>query len=184
MTDDNKPQQQLTTTTRQAEAIDGRSAKLTVTGKLARAIGFMVWEGARRQDAAEKACLKDHSLRAALKKPHVLRHYHAELGVLRESTRAKNFHRLDVIAGGEGGNDMAKVAAIKTMEAISDQHVVGPAGIGGRARAGYLIDLGDDQQKPGLVIYIEPVGRSAIRHTRCGRPPAGCSPSSLLQNRQ
>jgi hypothetical protein len=47
-------------------------------------------------------------------------HFRGELGTLRESTRAKNFHRLDGIAE-TSGNDMARVAAIKTMEAISDE---------------------------------------------------------------
>jgi hypothetical protein len=144
----------LPATTRQADAIEGRSKKLTVTGKLKVAIDAMVWEGARRQDAAEKAGLKDHSLRAALKKPHVLRYYHVELGVLRESVRAKNFHRLDDIAN-EAGNGMARVAAIKTMEAISNDPSGPVVRLGGGARAGYAIDLSDDP-KPGIVIYIHP----------------------------
>jgi hypothetical protein len=136
--------------TRQAEAIPGRSAPLKVTGRLARAIEQMVWFGASRAEAAEKAGLKDHSLRSALKKPHVLRHYHAELGVLRESTRAKNFHRLDSIAD-KSGNDMAKVAAVKAMEAISNDPVgANVQRIGGQL-PGYVIDLTD---QPGLTIRI------------------------------
>jgi hypothetical protein len=139
------------TPTRQAIAAKERSAPLKVTGKLAKAIEQMIWFGASRAEAAEHAGLKDHSLRSALKKAHVLKHYHAELGVLRESTRAKNFHRLDAIAG-ESGNDMAKVAAIKTMEAISNDPIgAGAAGVGG-PRAGWAIDLSD--QPPGIVIRI------------------------------
>ncbi|MET4170820.1 hypothetical protein ABIB99_001902 [Bradyrhizobium sp. LA6.1] len=122
--------------TRQAIAVKERSGKLTVSGKLARAIEFMVWEGARRQDAAEKAGLKDHSLRAALRKPHVLQHYNAELGVLRESVRAKNFHRLDEIA--DGPNAMARVQAIRTMEGQAEEQRNAPA----------------STVRPGLVIVI------------------------------
>jgi hypothetical protein len=125
---------------------------MKVTGRLAKAIEQMVWFGAPRAEAAETAGLKDHSLRSALKKPHVLRHYHAELGVLRESTRAKNFHRLDTIAGGEGENDMAKVAAIKTMEAISNDPLGAAVRRAGGPRAGYMIDLSDEP--PGVVIRI------------------------------
>src|ERR1035437_5289511 len=99
MTDEiEKPTTELTASTRQSPAFDGRSSPLKVTGKLRIAIEQMVWHGARRQDAAERAGLKDHSLMAALRKGHVMAHYHDELRVLRESTRAKNFHRLDDIA--------------------------------------------------------------------------------------
>jgi hypothetical protein len=154
MTDHDNPTRELTTPTRQPETTDGRSAPLKVTGRLAKAIEQMVWFGAPRAAAAELAGLKDHSLRSALKKAHVLRHYHAELGVLRESTRAKNFHRLDSIAD-EAANGMARVAAIKVMEQISNDPLgTGAPGMGG-ARAGYLIDL-SDEPRAGVVIVIQP----------------------------
>jgi hypothetical protein len=63
--------------TRQAAAIEGRSRRGTVTGKLKAALDLMVWSGERRAHAAEKAGLADSSLRAALRKPHVLQHYNA-----------------------------------------------------------------------------------------------------------
>jgi hypothetical protein len=141
MTDDTeKPTQAMSTaSTRQSEAIDGRSAPLKVTGKLKTAIEQMVWHGARRAEAAEIAGLKDHSLRAALKKVHVMAFYHDELRILRESTRAKNFHRLDGIAE-DSPNTMARVAAIKTMEAVSDP-IASVAH--GQALAGWTIDLSE-----------------------------------------
>jgi hypothetical protein len=156
MTNDNdKPAQMTNAPTRQAEAIDGRSAPLKVTGKLRIAIEQMVWHGARRQLAAEKAGLKDHSLRAALRKGHVMAHYHAELGVLRESTRAKNFHRLDGIAE-DSPNAMAKVAAIKVMEAISEP-LASVARIS-MAPAGYVIDIGPDPAGRSVRI-VSPIPR-------------------------
>jgi hypothetical protein len=97
-----------------------RSAPMRVTGRLKRALDSMIWEGLTRDQAAEAAGLTRHALYCALRKPHVLMHFRGELGTLRESTRAKNFHRLDGIAE-TSGNDMARVAAIKTMEAISDE---------------------------------------------------------------
>jgi hypothetical protein len=106
--------------TRQAAAIEGRSRRGAVTGKLRAALDLMVWQGERRADAAEKAGLADSSLRAALRKPHVLQHYNAELAALRTSLRAKNVHRLDKIAD-DSNNDMARVSALKAMEAIADQ---------------------------------------------------------------
>jgi hypothetical protein len=88
----------------------------------------MIWEGLTRDQAAEAAGLTRHALYCALRKPHVLMHFRSELGTLRESTRPKNFHRLDSIAE-SSENDMARVAAVKAMEAISDeQQTRGPAG--------------------------------------------------------
>ena len=143
MTDD----QQLPT--RQAQAIDGRSSPLKVTGKLKAAIDLMVWQGSRRAEAAEKAGIKDHSLRTALRKPHVLAYYHGEIGVLRESTRAKNFHRLEAIAD-QDENRAAAVSAIKVMEGVSDP--IAPASARDLPRAGYVIDLSDG--RTGLSLRI------------------------------
>jgi hypothetical protein len=109
-----------TVPTRQAAAIEGRSRRGTVTGKLKAALDLMVWENLTRKEAAEKAGLADPSLRFAFRKPHVMAYYRAELAALRNNLRAKNVHRLDTIAD-KSANDMAKVAAIKTMEAIADQ---------------------------------------------------------------
>jgi hypothetical protein len=47
--------------TRQKLAIEGRSRRGAVTGKLKAALEAMVWEGARRPDAAEPAGLADDS---------------------------------------------------------------------------------------------------------------------------
>jgi hypothetical protein len=80
--------------TRQAAAIEGRSRRGAVTGKLRTALDLMVWSGERRADAAEKAGLADCSLRAALRKPHVLQHYNAELAALRSIRNASRRKRL------------------------------------------------------------------------------------------
>ena len=100
--------------TRQARAIAGRSAPGKVTGKLKLAIEAMVWFGACRADAAKIAGLTDHSLRTALKKPHVKQAYLAELEVLRLSARARAFHRL-VELSEQNENRGAAVAAVRTM---------------------------------------------------------------------
>jgi hypothetical protein len=105
--------------TRQAAAIEGRSKRLRVTGKLRIAIEAMIWEGLPRREAAEKAGLADPSLRFAMRKPHVMAHFNAELANLRTSLRARNLHRLDGIADASK-NDMARVASIKAMEQLAD----------------------------------------------------------------
>jgi hypothetical protein len=103
--------------TRQAAAIPGRSRRGAVTGKLKTALDLMVWDNLKRKDAATQAGLADASLRFAFRKPHVMAYYRTELTALRENLRAKNIHRLDGIAD-DSTNDMARVGAIKTLEAI------------------------------------------------------------------
>jgi hypothetical protein len=80
----------------------------------------MVWQGARRAEAAKIGGMTDHSLRAALRKPHVKAWYLAELGVLRESERPKTFHRLCDLRD-QDENKNAAVAAAKALEQISDE---------------------------------------------------------------
>jgi hypothetical protein len=127
--------------TRQAAAIEGRSRRGAVTGKLKLklALEAMIWEGLPRTEAAAKAGMADSSLRFALRKPHVLAHHNAELAALRTSLRARNAHRLNTIAQ-ESPNHMASVAAIKTLEGLaetSEQHLAAAP-----------------QQTPGLTIVI------------------------------
>jgi hypothetical protein len=105
--------------TRQKLAIEGRSRKGAVTGKLKHALELMVWEGTKRDAAATAAGFASSSLRFALRKPHVLAFYRAECDALRNSLKARNLHRLDTIAD-DSKNDMARVASIKALEQISD----------------------------------------------------------------
>jgi cellobiose phosphorylase len=114
MTDIDKP------ITRQAIAAKERSGKLTVSGKLKVALDCMLFEAASRADAATKAGMTDHSLRAALRKPHVSSYYRAGLEVLRTSERAKNISVLAEIRDKSDSNQMARVAAVKTLEQLSD----------------------------------------------------------------
>ena len=104
--------------TRQALAAKERSLPGKVTGRLRAAISAMVWQGARRAEAAELAGITDHSLRAALRKPHVKRAYLYEIEVLRTSERARNIHAMiDVRDNSE--NAMARVQAAKTLDQAS-----------------------------------------------------------------
>ena len=116
MSDNSLP---TTLPTRQAIEAKGRSARNRVTGKLRIAIEAMIWEGLPRAKSATKAGMADSSLRFALRKPHVLAHYNAELAALRTSLRARNVHRLDSIAD-KSGNDIARVQAVKALESLAD----------------------------------------------------------------
>jgi hypothetical protein len=137
--------------TRQAIAAKERSGKLTVSGKLKVALDAMLYEGSRRAEAAAAAGMKDHSLREAFKKPHVAAYYNAGLHVLRTSERARNISALAKVRD-DSENGMAVVSAAKALEQLAEPSGPGGAG-GGRARAGWAIDLTD--QAPGLVIVIQ-----------------------------
>ena len=106
--------------TRQAIAAKERSGKLTVSGKLKIAIDLMLFEGSCRADAATAAGMKDHSLREAMKKPHVKQYYNAGLDVLRTSERARNISALAKVRD-TSDNGMAVVSAAKALEQIAEQ---------------------------------------------------------------
>jgi len=136
--------------TRQAIAAKNRSRPGKVTGRLRIALDEMVWKASSRAEAAKVAGMTDHSLREALRRPHVRRHYLDECEVLRISGRAKRLHRLEELAA-QDVNRNAAVAAIKVAEGVGDEHGVG----GGMVRT------------PGMVIVIQPGPAPAPQvHTR------------------
>jgi hypothetical protein len=144
--------------TRQAIAAQDRSLPNRVTGRLRRAISEMVWSGACRADAARAAGMTDHSLRAALRKPHVIQHYRSELGVLRESTRAKVHHRLEELAM-QDDHKAAAVKACQVLEQIADDPMHG--GVRGIPVSPGLVIVVQGTSPlpahdPGLVIDAEP----------------------------
>lgn len=152
--------------TRQAAAIEGRSRRGAVTGKLKIALEAMIWEGLPRTEAAAKAGMADSSLRFALRKPHVLAHHNAELAALRTSLRARNAHRLNTIAQ-DSPNHMASVAAIKTLESLaetSEQHLTAAP-----------------LQTPGITIRILHVAPDADQPRLIGRTPAEAAGITINQ---
>jgi hypothetical protein len=94
--------------------------------------------------------MTDHSLRAALKKPHVKAFYLSELEVLRTSERARNIFAL-VDVRDNSQNAMARVAAAKAIDSLADDPI---------ARSGNVPLV------PGLVVQI--IG---------GPQPAAASPA-------
>jgi hypothetical protein len=106
--------------TPQAIAAIDRSAAGKVTGRLRRAIEAMVWQASRRPDAAAIAGMTDHSLRCALRKPHVAAALLHEMHVLRTSERPRNVHAL-VDVRDNSQNDIARVSAAKTLEALCEE---------------------------------------------------------------
>jgi hypothetical protein len=109
------------------------------SAKVKCALDLMVLEGVHRDKAAKAAGLQSKSLYHALRKVHVMRYYNELLGIVRTSARARNLHRLEHIRD-RSKNDMASVAAVKTLEQIVEN--APPAGAAPR--------------QPGLVIVILP----------------------------
>lgn len=124
--------------TDQALATLERSAPMRCTGRLKRAIDAMVWEGLKRDDAAASAGMTVHSVREALRRPHVKAYYLQQLDVLRTSERARNLLALTEVRD-QRDNQMARVQAVKALEQLSDTD----QGRGGAAPA-----------QPGLTIQI------------------------------
>jgi hypothetical protein len=119
MTD--KPTDDLPTKpSRQQLAAQGRSQAGKITGRLRRAIQSMIWEGLTRRAAAEAAGLKEHSLYVALRKSHVRAALLREMEVLRTSERPRNILALVNIRD-FSENDMARLGAAKTLEALSEE---------------------------------------------------------------
>lgn len=72
----------------------GKAPALKVTGRLRTAIQAMVFDGLNRTQAAEAAGLQDHSVREALKRPHVLAYLNEQMEVLRTGARPQALNRI------------------------------------------------------------------------------------------
>lgn len=130
--------------TRQAISAKNRSGRGIVSGKLAVAIEQMVWQGASRPEAANLAGMADHSLRAALKKPHVKRFYLNEIEVLRTSGRARRILRLEELSE-QNDNRNAAVLALKAIEEMEN-----------------LAPGGGAAKEPGLIFIITAAGADPV----------------------
>jgi hypothetical protein len=152
MTDDtDRPSQELTT---QQQAAIGKTVRNGVSGRLKCALDDMTWNGTPWEEAARKANLTVRAMRLALKRPVVLKYLRQERGVLLASASPQNLHALAKLRD-QDENKAAAVQAARTLEVFASEQFgpVGQHGYGG-ARAGYVLDL-SDQQTPGLVIVIE-----------------------------
>jgi hypothetical protein len=147
--DDDKP------ITRQAVAAKNRTAPGKVTGRLHAAIMEMVWKGSCRAEAATAAQMTDHSLRQALRKPHVKAFYLAELGALRTSERAKTFHRL-VDLRDQDENKNAAVAAAKLLEVLDAEASARPLSPAMTPGLSIVIVTAPSQSAPSPTIDVRP----------------------------
>jgi len=125
-----------------AEAAKDRSAPGVVSGRLKCAMDALIYEGSDRATAAKKANMSEHSLYAALRKPHVLAYYREGLEVLRNSEQARSIHRLAELRDQNDNKMVAFNAAKELAGTPEDQR----AGVG-------------MQSAPGLTVVINvPIG--------------------------
>jgi hypothetical protein len=79
----------------------------------------MVWQGLKRNEAAEAVGMKDNSLYAAFRKADVRAFYLSECEVLRMSGRARRIHRLEGLVE-QDENKMAAVQASRTLDGMGE----------------------------------------------------------------
>jgi hypothetical protein len=133
-------------------------------GRAARqAIDAMVFEGISRDEAAKRAGMLAKSLANSLRKPRTKQYLARQMEVLRTSERARNIHALTAVRD-ESANAMARVAAVKTLEQISDDPVARPIG----------------PQAPGVCIIISdrPPARDLPPPARVLDVPASLHPAN------
>jgi hypothetical protein len=132
------------------------------------AIEAMIWQSARRSEAAAIGGMTDHSLRAALKKPHVKAALMHEMEVLKTSERPRNISALVNIRD-FSENDMARLGAAKTLEAMSEEST-------DRARGTVTL--------PGLIIEIHnpsPADRAQDRLVAVTPPTIDAEPVRQIE---
>jgi hypothetical protein len=114
------PQREPTYQVDKLPAKNGRT--LRITRRVRAAVDAMVWQGLKRDEAAQAAGLKDNSLYVAFSRPDVKAYYLSQCEVLRVSGRARRIHRLDEISE-QNTNLNAAVAAIKAAELVDEDRV-------------------------------------------------------------
>lgn len=119
--------------------------KQRVTARVRAAIEAMVWQGLKRDEAAEHAGFTDHALYCAMRKPHVKALYLAECEQLRISGRARRIHRLNELSE-QNDNLNAAVSAIKANEQLGEQ-VLDGRGFGETLSPGITIRIVNEAPK-------------------------------------
>ena len=135
-----------------------RPAPLEPTGRTRKAVDLMIWSGHHRDQAAKLAGMTPKSLYNALRRHHVRAYYLDQIRVLRESSLAKNHHRLEAIAD-QDDNRMAAVAAIKTMQHIADEQQATPSRVNRAPGVVIIVRSSETQSARGPLIEVRDAGR-------------------------
>jgi hypothetical protein len=121
---------------------------LRITAKVRAAVDAMVWEGLKRDDAANKAGMKDNSLYVALTRPDVKAYYNQQCEVLRTSGRARRIHRLEAMLE-QNDNKAAVINAALALEGMANDQAAANAQV---------------SAVPGVIIQI--VTQAPVQHVQ------------------
>jgi hypothetical protein len=104
---------------RTPQKVQAGTRTVRITARVRAAVEAMVWQGLKRDDAAQAVGMKDNSLYVALRKPDVRAFYFSECEVLRMSGHARRIHRLESVVE-QDENKMAVVQASRTLEGMGE----------------------------------------------------------------
>ncbi len=123
------------------------------TARQRRAIEAMVYDGAKRADAAKLAGLSDHALRQALTKPHTLAFLNECQEMLRTSLRPRALNRIGDLID-KADSDRVRLDAAKYIDGMDrGTHQVGATQVNVQTNVnvtttpGYVIDLTADSHE-------------------------------------
>jgi len=139
--------------------------RLTINKRLKTALELMVFgvdEGPQagypltRAEAAQSVGMLDHSLRQALRKPHVRQYYNGLCQVLRTSERPKSLARIAEL------RDVADSDSVRFRSAVYLDKGADPDELPGRGNNQVNVQVNVQPQVPGYVIAIPPEHAKAI----------------------
>jgi hypothetical protein len=139
MTDDAKPNQQLTT---QQQAAVGKTTRNGVSGRLRAALDDMIEHGTPWEQSAVKSNLTVRAMRLALKRPAVIRYLRDARRVWLSSATGQNLHAMARVRD-QDTNQAAAVQAARSLEALASEQFGGSAPVGLGQTAGFVIDISE-----------------------------------------
>jgi hypothetical protein len=104
---------------RTPQKVQAGTRTVRITARVRAAVEVMVWQGLKRNEAAQAVGMKDNSLYAAFRKADVRAFYLSECEVLRLSGRARRIHRLESVVE-QDENKMAVVQASRTLDGMGE----------------------------------------------------------------
>jgi hypothetical protein len=113
---------------RTPQKVQAGTRTVRITARVRAAVEAMVWQGLKRNEAAQVVGMKDNSLYAAFRKADVRAFYLSECEVLRVSGRARRIHRLEGLVE-QDENKMAAVQASRTLDGMGEDAQARPGGV-------------------------------------------------------
>lgn len=169
-----KPLQTTSALAHRAQSAAAQERKADKPKKVGRktraAIDLMVWEGAKRSEAAQRLGMSDNALRQAFQLPHVLAYLNQQMEVLRSSARSHALFRItDLVDSAQ--SERVKLDAAKYLDGMDRTvHQQGAqVNVGVQVNVetpGYIIDLSEYPSEQGSkakqIDHLEPHDANAL----------------------